>query len=213
MFADLWQLKSALIWNPADNVIGTPQHLSGAKPLAERGAVHVVLLLSESADVAATGRWMVWRWSHGHGAVLISGRWDTLWWTNILPWNITIFNGKIHENPLFQWPFSIAMLNYQRVTTWLMGQSSLSPWLLWYFWGLWSFNTFIAIINGYLVGGYTVVYHIFRHNHMFGSLVDPWFEIDPYVWPVQQALFSQLNRDNGATNSEIWWLMMVNGDY
>ena len=26
-----------------------------------------------------------------------------------------IFNGKIHENPLFLWPFSIAALNYQRV--------------------------------------------------------------------------------------------------
>ena len=35
----------------------------------------------------------------------------TLWWTNILPWKITIFNGKIH----YKWPFSIAMLNYQRV--------------------------------------------------------------------------------------------------
>jgi len=31
-------------------------------------------------------------------------RWDTLW-------KITIFNGKIH----YKWPFSIAMLNYQRV--------------------------------------------------------------------------------------------------
>ena len=28
----------------------------------------------------------------------------TLWWTNILPWKITIFNGKIH----YKWPFSIA---------------------------------------------------------------------------------------------------------
>ena len=36
----------------------------------------------------------------------------TLWWTNILPWKITIFNGKIH----YKWPFSIAMLNYQRVS-------------------------------------------------------------------------------------------------
>ena len=35
----------------------------------------------------------------------------TLWWTNILPWKITIFNGKIHYN----WPFSIAMLVHQRV--------------------------------------------------------------------------------------------------
>ena len=39
----------------------------------------------------------------------------TLWWTNILPWKITIFNGKIHETPLFLWPFSIAMLVHQRV--------------------------------------------------------------------------------------------------
>ena len=35
----------------------------------------------------------------------------TLRWTNILPWKITIFNGKIH----YIWQFSIAMLNYQRV--------------------------------------------------------------------------------------------------
>jgi len=31
--------------------------------------------------------------------------------TNIANWKITIFNGKIH----YKWPFSIAMLNYQRV--------------------------------------------------------------------------------------------------
>ena len=36
---------------------------------------------------------------------------NTLWWTNILPWKITIFNGKIH----YKWPFSIAMLVHQRV--------------------------------------------------------------------------------------------------
>ena len=36
---------------------------------------------------------------------------STLWRTNILPWKITIFNGKIH----YQWPFSIAMLVHQRV--------------------------------------------------------------------------------------------------
>ena len=35
----------------------------------------------------------------------------TLWWTNILLWKITIFNGKIH----YKWPFSIAMLVHQRV--------------------------------------------------------------------------------------------------
>ena len=39
----------------------------------------------------------------------------TLWWTNILPWKIPIFNGKIHH----KWPFSIAMLvhqaGYQRI--------------------------------------------------------------------------------------------------
>ena len=28
----------------------------------------------------------------------------TLWWTNMLPWKITIFNGKID----YKWPFSIA---------------------------------------------------------------------------------------------------------
>ena len=37
--------------------------------------------------------------------------WFTLWWTNILPWKITIFNGKIH----YKWWFSIAMLVHQRV--------------------------------------------------------------------------------------------------
>ena len=36
----------------------------------------------------------------------------TLWWTNILQWKITIFNGKLH----YKWPFSIAMLVHQRVT-------------------------------------------------------------------------------------------------
>ena len=35
----------------------------------------------------------------------------TLWWTNILPWKITIFNGKTH----YKRPFSIAMLNYRMV--------------------------------------------------------------------------------------------------
>ena len=35
----------------------------------------------------------------------------TLWWTNILLWKITIFNGKIH----YKWPCSIAMLVHQRV--------------------------------------------------------------------------------------------------
>ena len=33
----------------------------------------------------------------------------TLWWTNILPWTITIFNGNIHH----KWPVSIAMLVHQ----------------------------------------------------------------------------------------------------
>ena len=35
----------------------------------------------------------------------------TLWWTNILLWKITIFNGKIH----YKWWFSMAMLVHQRV--------------------------------------------------------------------------------------------------
>ena len=41
-------------------------------------------------------------------------RWEkmyTLWWTDKKLWKITMFNGKIH----YKWPFSIAMLNYQRV--------------------------------------------------------------------------------------------------
>ena len=37
---------------------------------------------------------------------------DTLWWTYKKLWKITIFNGKIH----YKSPFSIAMLNYQRVS-------------------------------------------------------------------------------------------------
>ena len=34
----------------------------------------------------------------------------TLWWTNNLPWKITIFNGKIH----YKWPFSIAFCMFTR---------------------------------------------------------------------------------------------------
>ena len=33
-----------------------------------------------------------------------------LWWTNILPWKITIFNGKIH----YKWPCSIAFCMFTR---------------------------------------------------------------------------------------------------
>jgi len=36
----------------------------------------------------------------------------TLWQTYKKLWKIAIFNGKIH----YKWPFSIAMLNYQRVS-------------------------------------------------------------------------------------------------
>ena len=35
--------------------------MAGAQPLARRGALHVVLLLSQPADMAATGRAMTWR--------------------------------------------------------------------------------------------------------------------------------------------------------
>ena len=35
------------------------------------------------------------------------------------PWKITMFNGKIH----YKWPFSIAMLVYQRVNEWLRHHS------------------------------------------------------------------------------------------
>ena len=38
----------------------------------------------------------------------------TLWWTNIAMERSTIFNGKIH----YKWPFSIAMLVHQRVSSW-----------------------------------------------------------------------------------------------
>ena len=88
------QLKSALIWNPArwPRFFGTWRSMAGAKPLAERGAVHVVLLLSESANVAATG--------DGLAKFMAMGRWS-------------VVNG---------------------ITTWLMGQSSLSPWWLIHLW-------------------------------------------------------------------------------
>ena len=39
------------------------------------------------------------------------------WWTNMLLWKITIFNGKIH----YKWPFSIAMLVHQRVIYFKIG--------------------------------------------------------------------------------------------
>ena len=44
-------------------------------------------------------------------------------------WKITIFNGKTH----YKWPFSIAMLNYQRGTrqwgfTKVMGEVEVDPW-------------------------------------------------------------------------------------
>ena len=42
-------------------------------------------------------------------------------WTNILPWKITIFNGKIH----YKWPFSIAMLVHQRVLWGMVGKFSM----------------------------------------------------------------------------------------
>jgi len=35
----------------------------------------------------------------------------TIWLLNIANWKITMFSGKIH----YKWPFSIAMLVYQRV--------------------------------------------------------------------------------------------------
>ena len=43
---------------------------------------------------------------------MASSKWATLWWTNIAMERSTIFHGK---NPLFLWPFSIAMLVHQRV--------------------------------------------------------------------------------------------------
>ena len=48
---------------------------------------------------------------------------DTLWWTNILPWKIIIF---LWENPLFLWPFSIAMLVHQRVVFFFLNLKSKS---------------------------------------------------------------------------------------
>ena len=51
------------------------------------------------------------RW--GRFVALSTALKSTLWWTNIAMERSTIFNGKIH----YKWPFSIAMLVHQRVTT------------------------------------------------------------------------------------------------
>ena len=60
-----------------------------------------------------------WLWCFCPGVNCFTGKlaciWhasSTLWWTNILPWKITIFYGKIH----YKSPFSIAMLVHQRVS-------------------------------------------------------------------------------------------------
>ena len=57
--------------------------MAGAKPLAERSAVHVVLLLSESPDMAATGKAI--RLAMPYGAVgqsTVNGR--TMWLYNFV---------------------------------------------------------------------------------------------------------------------------------
>jgi hypothetical protein len=56
---------------------------------------------------------------------------NVFFWTNILPSGKHTKNyGKIHhfswENSLFLWPFSIAMLNYQRVPHLNVGEYSFS---------------------------------------------------------------------------------------
>ena len=56
---------------------------------------------------------------HGHFESM-GKSWSFQWWIQRLPsGNLTFCHGKIHhfswENPLFRWPFSIAMLVYQRV--------------------------------------------------------------------------------------------------
>ena len=60
------------------------------------------------------------------GSQVVIKNQDTLWWTNILPWTITIFNGKIH----YKWPFSIAMLVHQRVWTIVNSRFFSSPCIL-----------------------------------------------------------------------------------
>ena len=57
--------------------------------------------------------------------VLVPGPGKSRWWKLLLDWyplvNVHITDGKIHhflwENSVFLWPFSIAMLNYQRVSS------------------------------------------------------------------------------------------------
>ena len=47
-------------------------------------------------------------WSAPESSIYMAGLWwFTLWWTNILPWEIHHF---YWENPLFLWPFSIAFV-------------------------------------------------------------------------------------------------------
>ena len=60
--------------------------------------------------------WQLWIWIHGDLTIRTYGKMmgyihDTLWWTNIAMEN----HHFLWENPLFLWPFSIAMLVHQRV--------------------------------------------------------------------------------------------------
>ena len=50
----------------------------------------------------------------------------TLWWTYKKLWKITIFNGKTK----YKWPFSIAMLVYQRVSIGIFHQLQIVGWTM-----------------------------------------------------------------------------------
>ena len=66
---------------------------------------------------SATKRWRFHRWSDRRHATLNNTY--PLVNVNKKPWKITIFNGTTH----YKWPFSIAMLNYQRVKRYVLSIS------------------------------------------------------------------------------------------
>ena len=89
----------------------------------------------------------------------------TLWWTNILQWKITIFNGKIH----YKWPFSIAMLVHQMLNlTIALNDSDIWMWRvlipsfiwMWYHSGIkwylyWNVNDSWWFMRPSIVSGYS----------------------------------------------------------
>ena len=84
----------------------------GQLPLIQAEAEWVV---PGSARQCRQNHWKIWEIQQTYGDLMV-----VKWWWFDLPSGKLLHNyGKIHhfwwETPLFQWPFSIAMLNYQRV--------------------------------------------------------------------------------------------------